>query len=68
MSFVSGNFSGMDDFDQGQFSHVINDAFKEAFLSQLSYSDIIELLDMVFENDTTPITDSIAYSTLQLIN
>ena len=61
ISYASGDFSGIDDYNQGQFSHVINDAFKEAFLSQLSYSDIIELLDMVSDDD---ITESIAYSAL----
>ena len=36
----------MDDLIFSQFAPLISDAFKEAFLSQLSYTDIIELLDM----------------------
>ena len=32
-----------------QSSQVINDAFKEAFVSQLSYIDMIEMLDMTVE-------------------
>ena len=38
--------SAIDDFNPGfQLSKVVSDAFKEAFISQLSYIDIIELLE-----------------------
>ena len=38
--------AAIEDFNPGfQLSKVVSDAFKEAFISQLSYIDIIELLE-----------------------
>ena len=63
----AGEFSGMDDLILTQFTPLINDTFKEAFLSQLSFSDIIEMLDMDGGDESgeaSPTTESIAYTTL----
>lgn len=63
----AGEFSGMDDLILTQFTPLINDAFKEAFLSQLSFSDIIEMLDMDGGDESgeaSPTTETIAYTTL----
>lgn len=48
-------------------SQTLSDAFKEAFINQLSYVDIIELLDLTNDSGANN-GESITYSTLQLIN
>ena len=47
---------------------IVNDAFKEAFVSQLSYFDMLDLLEMTAEVVTETGTESIACTTLRLIN
>ena len=67
----------MDDLIFNQFAPLISDAFKEAFVSQLSFTDIIELLDFEQNNSPTayeennfnadlsqPATESVVYTAL----